>query len=72
MDRPEKFGGPLRIEGMDQLLEVYTSGKLHPSDLKGAVAEALIQILAPVRDYFQEKPENLDRMVDVLRKLGRC
>lgn len=72
VERPEKFGGPLRIEGTDQLLEVYTSGKLHPSDLKGAVAEALIQILAPVRDYFQEKPENLDRMVDVLRKLGRC
>ncbi|MGE4275510.1 MAG: tyrosine--tRNA ligase, partial [Candidatus Methanomethylophilaceae archaeon] len=72
VERPEKFGGPMRIESMEMLLDVYLSGKLHPSDLKSAVAEALIEILAPVRDYFQKKPENHARMQEILQKLGRC
>ncbi len=72
VNRPEKFGGPLSIGSMDELLEVYLSGSLHPSDLKNAVAEALVEILAPVREYFEKKSENLEKMDEVLQKLGRA
>lgn len=72
IDRPEKFGGPLHFQTMESLLEAYVSGSLHPSDLKNGVSAALIEILAPVRGYFQEKPENHARMLEILKKLGRC
>jgi tyrosyl-tRNA synthetase len=34
-------------------------------DLKNAVAEALIQILEPVRDHFKQHPERLARMKEI-------
>lgn len=71
IDRPEKFGGALHFQDMESLSEAYISGSLHPSDLKNGVSEALIEILAPVRDYFQEKPQNHARMLEILKKLGR-
>lgn len=49
VDRPEKYGGYLKIEGEGELVDAYESGELHPADLKAAVSEALIEIFAPVR-----------------------
>ena len=52
--RPEKWGGNLTYISYDQLEKDYAEKKLHPQDLKMAVAEWLIQKLEPARKYFEE------------------
>ena len=60
ISRPEKYGGDLDIGGFEELTGLYSAEKLHPSDLKTGVAQALADMLAPVRKYFEEHPENYD------------
>jgi len=50
--RPEKFGGDLNIESYEKLEKLYGSGKLHPADLKNAVAISINELLEPVRKHF--------------------
>ena len=52
--RPAKFGGELRIAGFDELAKTYAAGKLHPQDLKNAVATAINELLEPVRAHFSK------------------
>lgn len=47
--RAEKFGGDLEIDSYEKMEKIYTEGKLHPMDLKNAVAEELEKILKPIR-----------------------
>ena len=70
-ERPEKFGGNLEFKSYDELERTYLAGKLHPMDLKNGTAAALAEILAPAREYFQNKPENLERMRQVLSKVRK-
>ncbi|MBA3044019.1 tyrosine--tRNA ligase, partial [archaeon] len=58
IERPEKYGGNLNLTETE-LLKVYPK-ELHPADLKSAVSKHLIQILEPVREYFEKNPENLE------------
>jgi|TARA_Y100000310_G_scaffold332302_1_gene407620 tyrosyl-tRNA synthetase len=51
--RPAKFGGDLEIQDYDELEKLYSSGKLHPMDLKNATSEVMDKILAPVRKHFE-------------------
>lgn len=51
--RPEKFGGNVSFESYEELEKNYSSGKLHPLDLKNAVAEYLEKIIAPIRRNYQ-------------------
>ena len=53
IDRPEKFGGNLELSSFDELAKIYRESKLHPLDLKNAVAEKLIEILEPSRRFFR-------------------
>lgn len=69
IDRPEKFGGPLSFDSYEELTDAYFSGSLHPLDLKKGVAEGIVEVLAPVAEYFAEKPENLNRMREILKSL---
>ncbi|MDP1695635.1 MAG: tyrosine--tRNA ligase [archaeon] len=46
--RPEKFGGNLVVKEYSELEKIYSAGKLHPLDLKNAVAEALEKVIAPI------------------------
>ena len=71
IERPEKFGGNVSFSSYDDISSSYFSGKLHPMDLKKGVAEGLIKALAPVRSFFGSKPENLDAIRAVLKKLGK-
>jgi len=60
--RPPKYGGTETFTSYAELEEAYREGKIHPLDLKNAVAEALIRILEPVRNHFKEHPEKLEKM----------
>jgi tyrosyl-tRNA synthetase len=60
IDRPAKFGGELRIAGYDELAKSFAEGKLHPMDLKKAVAAAINAQLEPVRKHFSRgKPQKM-------------
>jgi tyrosyl-tRNA synthetase len=60
--RPSKYGGPETFVNFETLEQAYRNGKIHPLDLKNAVADALILILEPVRTHFMKHPERLMRM----------
>ncbi len=70
-ERPEKFGGNLEFTSYDELERTYLAGKLHPMDLKNGTAAALSEALAPAREYFQKKPENLERIRQVLSEVKK-
>ena len=55
--RPEKYGGDLVVESYSELEQLYLKGELHPLDLKNATADALIEFLKPVREYFEKNTE---------------
>jgi tyrosyl-tRNA synthetase len=62
ISRPPKYGGPEIFVNYAELEQAYRNGKIHPLDLKNAVAEALIMILEPVRTHFTKHPERLEEM----------
>lgn len=52
--RDGKWGGDLTYASYENLEKDYVDKKLHPQDLKNALAEWLIEELDPVRKYFEE------------------
>jgi len=60
--RPAKFGGDVTYTTFEELKKDFAEGRLHPLDLKNAVAEYLIELLKPVREYFERNPEPLELM----------
>lgn len=52
INRPEKFGGNLELD-YDELVKVYSEGKLHPMDLKNTVIFYMNEMIKPVREYFE-------------------
>ncbi|HIH73446.1 MAG: Tyrosine--tRNA ligase [Thermococcales archaeon 44_46] len=63
--RPAKFGGDVTYTTFEELKKDFAEGKIHPLDLKNAVAEYLIELLKPVREYFEKHPEPLELMKEV-------
>lgn len=62
--RDEKFGGDITYNSYEDLEKDYSEKKLHPMDLKNAVAEWLIQKLAPARKYFED-PERKKALEEI-------
>ena len=54
IERPETFGGNLEITGYDELVKIYSEGRLHPMDLKTAVAKYVNELVEPVRKHFDK------------------
>jgi tyrosyl-tRNA synthetase len=59
IERTEKHGGPVEFADENGFLEAWSAGKLHPADLKAAVAEMLVRVLEPVDRHFRDHPETL-------------
>jgi len=60
--RPSKYGGPLTFDSYEALRRAYLLGEVHALDLKNGVAEAIVEILKPVRKHFERNPEPLERV----------
>lgn len=59
VDRPSKFGGSVEFTTEAEFLSAWTSGSIHPMDLKKAVAPALNRLLTPANRFLDEHPEIL-------------
>jgi len=57
VERLEEHGGDLSYESYRPVEEDYTDGELHPADLKEAVADELVDLIAPVRNRLDGKQE---------------
>lgn len=64
--RDPKWGGDLSYTNYEDLEKDYIAGKLHPQDLKNAVANWLIQKLEPARKYFED-PKRKEALEEVER-----
>jgi len=60
VQRAEKFGGDIEYENYEELEKDFVAKKLHPQDLKKALAKELAEILKPVREYFEDKQELIE------------
>lgn len=65
IERPVKYGGTQVFNDYAELEKAFAEGKIHPLDLKNGVAEALVNILEPVRKHFQKKPDLLEKMLQI-------
>ncbi len=68
--RPPKYGGDLEITSYEELEKLYVEGKLHPADLKAATAEALSELLEPVREYFRKNDKARKLALEIARAQG--
>lgn len=66
--RPSKFGGDVTYKNYSDLEADFASGKLHPMDLKAAMADKLIEILKPAREHLsnpeiKKLKEEMDKLI---------
>lgn len=65
--RPEKWGGNRIYHNYDELAKDFKEKKLHPMDLKTAMAEKINEILIPARKHFEQpKIKKLKEEMDKL------
>jgi len=64
IERPVKFGGDIEIKDAAELKAIYAEGKLHPMDLKNAVARELAELLSPSREYFAKNRQYLEQIAE--------
>ncbi|MBN2051948.1 tyrosine--tRNA ligase [Candidatus Woesearchaeota archaeon] len=55
IERAEKFGGKLSYNSYEALEQDYVNKKLHPEDLKKAVADEIIGLLKPMKKDIEKK-----------------
>ena len=68
IERKEEHGGNLEMNDFASLKTSYENGSLHPMDLKAAVSQELIKLLAPAREHFNQpevaaKKKELDEVL---------
>lgn len=65
LERDQKYGGDIQIDGYLPLEHEFKSGKIHPKDLKSNISRILIERLRPVREYFSKNPKPLEQMLEL-------
>ena len=55
IERPEKFGGNISYENYEEIEKDFVSKKLHPMDLKMALAKEINIILSKINRKKMEK-----------------
>ncbi|KAH8547641.1 tyrosyl-tRNA synthetase [Umbelopsis sp. PMI_123] len=56
VERKEEWGGNMVYTKYEDMEEDFRTEKLHPGDLKAATTKALNELIAPIREYF-DNPE---------------
>jgi len=60
IDRPEKWGGPLKFKTVEELENAFVSKQLHPMDLKNGVAIEIDKLLAPIREKMKDREQLIE------------
>jgi len=55
--RLDKFGGSLHYKTYREIEDDFSKKELHPKDLKGAVADAIVSLLTPIQDAYKNDLE---------------
>ncbi len=68
IERTQKFGGNKTYSSFEELEKDFKEKRLHPLDLKKAIAKELIEILKPAREHFsspklKELKEKMDKIL---------
>ncbi|MEM0159274.1 MAG: tyrosine--tRNA ligase [Candidatus Micrarchaeaceae archaeon] len=63
IERESRYGGSVTFASYAELESEYIKGKIHPQDLKSAVAEELGRIIDPIRRHFES--EHMRRLIEV-------
>ncbi|PSP85219.1 tyrosine--tRNA ligase [Halobacteriales archaeon QS_1_68_17] len=58
-ERPDEYGGNVTFETYEDLETAFTSGELHPADLKPAAAAYVSDVIDPIRQRLDAQPELL-------------
>ncbi len=53
--RPEKYGGDVEFNSIDELKKQFENKEIHPQDLKDSLADYLVEILSKAREYLASK-----------------
>ncbi len=53
IERPIKYGGEVMFNNYEELEREYVTGRLHPLDLKEAIASYLDKLIKPIREHFE-------------------
>ena len=61
IERPAKFGGKTKYDSYEKLEKDFVKGKIHPMDLKAALAKEVDKLMDPVRKYFKGKQKLLNQ-----------
>ncbi len=69
IERPDKFGGDVEFFSYYDLEKAYAEGKVHPLDLKKAVAIKIVELLEPVRKEF--KKPSARKALEMLEKIKK-
>jgi len=70
VERDRKFGGDIEFDDINSLKLAYSEGKLHPLDLKKAVAKKLAKLLEPSRRYFERRAELIRQVTEAEASKG--
>ena len=54
IERPLRYGGDVDLWDYNELETRFSEGKIHPLDLKKAVAKSLNTIISPIREHFEK------------------
>lgn len=71
IERDAKFGGDVEFCSYEELENSFREGDIHPLDLKEATSKYLIEILKPIRRYFDVHPDILEEMKRLVEKEKR-
>ncbi len=71
INRPSRFGGPITVHTYEELKRLYVNGRIHPLDLKNALAEHLIKLIAPIRERILTNPETRELIEAVKSSISR-
>lgn len=52
IERKPQFGGPITFSNYQELAQIYSEEKIHPLDVKMAIATELNNIVSPIREEF--------------------
>jgi len=71
IERKPEHGGDIEITSPEELEKLYSEGKIHPLDLKNAVAEELIRIVKPIRSELLSDPRLREELEKIRSHISR-